>query len=364
MLLLIVVNLSSVKANDNTHIHKNTAIKIDVKKFKLSKNTRYSFKDKIDIAVSNNNIFLLRACKIYITTKEAKVISDIDFCDLDNSFNYRGNILLHKNKLFVSPGTKMLHAIDISNLNILWSKTLASYLRSNMTADSDGNLFFSTTDNKLYAIEQNNGKILWNQYVAKNTLHNLPLSRPIAYKDKVFFNYSPGYITALSKSGDMLWNKQFTVMSSVVGLPFFITQDMLFTFNNNSITELDVEIGEEHWSYKEQPVFAIMVQKNTVFLVQKNKLVALNAENKNVLWENVNLNNAVRDITTLNNYLIIFDSTNSIKVFDVETGELLAKRKKMPASRSTLFIKDDKIYFYSERYNSIYTVTITRHSAL
>lgn len=360
---LIVFCLSFFLSNElfaaTQTIKDSISYKLEIKKFRINKSTKYGFQDKVSMAISENNIFLSRACNFYVLTKTGGIIQNYDFCTMGKNFNYVPNIAIGGNSVFISPGTKDLYSINKKLFKLEWSRQLSTYLRSKILADGD-KLFFSSTDNKLYALSQMNGRIIWSHYTSKNTLDNLPPSQPLISDNIVVFNYSPGYITGVGRSGDILWNQNINFFNLFIGMPSFIIEKSLFTLDKGQLIEVSLNDGMKKWNLKNQQQIKALTYSNNkiIFVTQDKMLTAIDSKTKKELWS-VSFRNKVRDIIALKNFIIILNNYGYVSLFDSNNGRLLDIKQLFLSKNKSPFIKhNNKIYTYAIGNNSVYEIMV------
>jgi outer membrane protein assembly factor BamB len=266
--------------------------------------------------------------------------------------------------------------VSAKNGKIIWQyafKTSQSLEVPNSTPSVDGKFIYALgVEGVLYCIKAKNGKLRWKkdligEYDTEVISYGYSGS-PVIDGELIILNVNTAGIALHKKTGDLVWaspihtgynkfgyhstpvvymldGKKYALLTSVAGL-----------------YSVDVMTGEQQWFYElfhhnNVNTAYLVVYDNMVFVsaawsVNKGVLLEITENEPGVIWQNVNMRNAISTCVYLDGYLYGYDGhietaeLQPLRCIDTKTGEVLweknMKKASLIASDGKLIILDDE----------------------
>jgi len=205
-----------------------------------------------------------------------------------------GGIAFDDNKLYVTSGFGVLHAMDAANGREVWQRDLGLPIINAPTV-KDGRIFVSTHDNHFYAIAQSDGRILWDHQGITEPASLLASTSAAVAGEFVMAPFTSGELFALRvQNGQMAWNDvlsrtghvtQLSEIDSISGRPV-IDRDMAFATSQSGVTVgFNLSTGDRAWTKEFGGIQTPWVAGDYVYLIDNSqRLVCLTRKEGKVRW--------------------------------------------------------------------------------
>lgn len=244
---------------------------ITKKERKISGNSVYSF----ILTIDSNRIFLASKQLVVLNVTSGEILLNLNEINKKN-YNSRGGFTIGNSKTFINiitpKNTGNLVCFDINTGKELWRFDPSISTLGNIVYDN-GRIFF--TGDKLYSADANNGKIIWE---LKN--------------DNGFFNTSLAYDRIYVSN---LENGKVFAIDKITG---------------NIIWESEKEIG---WG----DTFTIIADKKVFAINYFGKMIVLDADNGNILW-NYDFNAEVHSPPAVANGILFVGAGTRLYAFSTD----------------------------------------------
>lgn len=323
------------------HFKSNASLKLK-KKIRL-KNLAFDKIDHVTIPVFNEK-------NLFYADNEYNIYSlDIE----KNKINWRqkleqekkeelpfiGGFSLSENNLFITTGLGFVHAINIKNGNIIWSKNfLAQFSRPPLSIGKF--IYVVSDDNQTFALDRK-GNLVWSHAGNLEEVSIIGGSKPIIHDGILIVSYSSGEIYALnSADGSLIWfdnitSGNFFNKSAVndIQSPLTIVEDRIYvpSFSDKFIV-YELFNGNEIWNLRLSSLNPIVVSGRSIYLVDTTgRLLCLDKENGKLLWAvQLKISDDGDEVTwygplLTSNKIILTNSIGSVISISPFTGKLMSR---------------------------------------
>ena len=152
--------------------------------------------------------------------------------------------VLNGEKIFVTSGFGVVHAMDAAMGKDIWSRTLGLPI-INAPVVKDGRIFVSTHDNHFYAIAEADGRVLWEHQAITEPASLLASTSAAVSGEFVLAPFTSGELYAFRvQNGQAAWSDvlsrtghvtQLSEIDAIAGRPV-IDRDMVFATSQSGIT--------------------------------------------------------------------------------------------------------------------------------
>ncbi|RYE15005.1 MAG: hypothetical protein EOP34_04795 [Rickettsiales bacterium] len=205
-----------------------------------------------------------------------------------------GGMLYDNNVIYLTAGHRDIIAIDAMGGREIWRKSLNNIVRSTPVIN-DNMLLISTIDNSLYVLNKDDGKISWKYEGLGGELSVFGAVSPFIYDGIIILPTSSGQILALSINGDVIWDIDLSFDKSIIeGFTFsniditpIVKDDKIFISGNmGALYAIDLYSGQILWKQNLKNIKSFWVADNYLYVIDNNKLYAININNGSVKWFN------------------------------------------------------------------------------
>lgn len=338
------------------------------KDLNLKKQVQYQKKKIQTFVLNNKNIIAITyKSEIILYNQDLKKIKSKVIYDKKTQKNYelKFSIKVYKNILLLADNIGNLHAINLDNLTIIWSKKLIIPFRSNIALYKN-NMYVINSNSKVFSINVENGNINWSfETSSKNLKH--PSSYQIkTFKDDLFFTNDSGEIYSINLFDNKIkWSLVFqgqkykqlppTFYASQIGID---GNDLFISTNYGFLYSINMNKGYVNWSMPLKLLNRFEFINNLLISNTDHGLVVLDKNNGSILFNN-NLN---KILNTKKNDIKIIDFILGTKNINLITNNsLIAKidRDNLNIVKIDKFlnyknyhVQDKNLYILSK--NSIY----------
>lgn len=239
-----------------------------------------------------------------------------------------------------------LYCLDIKDGREIWHFQANTEIISSPVIEN-GIVYFNSADDKVYALKSENGEILWryNRRYIKKIVKRMFTSLA-AYSNKIYCNFSDGYMVAIEKSsGHEIWSKRIGSSSEtwssrseavIARLTPTVNNGLVYVIDENGfIIALDAENGDEKWRFDIIKSSDFAMNKDYMFIAgYDGRIIAIKKASGDIIWrKRVSQGTPVSAIIA-DKYLIIASNYKSESIFSGSIGSLvdifdLDKGKKM-----------------------------------
>jgi len=192
----------------------------------------------------------------------------------------------------INPPAKLLEFKEQAKLQQVWSKGIGNGqgdLWNNLQIATDGNLIFAVSNNgKVYALDKASGKVKW-----YTKLKQKNISGGVGYGfGLVLVGTTNGDVVAIdAQNGNIRW--QAKVMSEILSAPSVNSQIVVVQSQDDNLTAFNINDGSKLWQVDNQNAVLSLrgtsapITTNLLVLagLSSGKLIAVNAENGSIVWE-------------------------------------------------------------------------------
>lgn len=205
-----------------------------------------------------------------------------------------------------------IYALDIITGEIIWRHSVAWQAIPKPPIAWNGMLFFADGE-AVWALDQTNGTTIWKAPVSNKEADVKSVSENVVAVD-----IDQDIAIYDAESGDLLWNKavcrneiQAYVNMKNVFIPCY------------GIIALELSSGKVLWEKKEPSRIGNVAYKDGImyYSPQENYFSAFDLQNKKELWKIHFIGNGFRQLTILDQFLIITNSEQACILY-METGKL------------------------------------------
>lgn len=296
---------SSLQSNDNfQNIAKTFAINKNGE-IEFKKSTKYwsfyrgSFDKKFifspvifnDKSYNLDSTGVLRAFDL----KEEKLIFKKRIFPRQLTKNYQTpKITYFNDMIFAIAGVNKIACVNAQNGKIIWQKNISSIPVSSPLADKD-KIYVITNDNKVYALSQADGSLQW---VQSGVFRPTAIfgSAELVIKDNIILaSYSSGEIYALNKdSGNVIWSNRLNI-SKATDSDFYlndidstpvVVNDIVYTVGNGGLMmAINIFDGNYLWKREIASIADFWVSGNYIFVINNdNRLLAIHKDDGKIKW--------------------------------------------------------------------------------
>lgn len=150
-----------------------------------------------------------------------------------------GGVAFDDNKIFVSSGFGVLHALDAANGREIWRRDFGLPILNAPTV-KDGRVYISTHDNHFYAVAENDGRVLWDRQAITEPASLLSSTSAAVAGEFVIAPFTSGELIAMRvQNGQPAWSDvlsrsghvtQLSEIDAIAGRPV-IDRDMVFAIS-------------------------------------------------------------------------------------------------------------------------------------
>ena len=296
------------------------------------------------------------------------------------------------NKIFIASPEGSIFLVNFLNGNINWEKNINKKIIAGISCDKK-NIYFVTEDGFVWAIDHQ-GEVLWkrlygsiyskpfieaksliiktinNEFVSLNTdngnqnwIYRSP-SPPLTLKSWGKLNYSDGIVYAGIPSGKclaldfnsgaLIWESTFsqpkgstdidrandTTSQPVVNGPF-----LFVVASKGNLAMLDKKIGEVLWTRSLSSFYDLQKNNESIFVVHNSGAIySLSIETGKVHWRNPEyLNRNIRQVTLLNNNIIVGDYDGFLHYINIVSGKTIGREKISSSSIINIKLVENKL---------------------
>jgi outer membrane protein assembly factor BamB len=198
-------------------------------------------------------------------------------------------MVYNKGKLYLSTGFNFVYALDATNGNVLWKRTINSIGRS-APAANDNIVLVNTADNKLYALDANDGAIIWTHSGATEEMSVVGSSSPVLHGDTVFAPYSSGELYALRlQDSSEIWHDNLTsaggLFTDIDASPV-IKNNMIYAISSDGVlVASNIKTGERKWEKAISGNKTPWVTPDFIYLISdKNEIISIKTATGEIKW--------------------------------------------------------------------------------
>ena len=287
---------------------KNKSVSKNIDKLIAYKNKIITINNKSKINILDSNLKSLKSKTIY----KRKIYKN---------YNIDFKIIAFKNRLIVADNLGNIHALNISNLDVIWRKNFGVPFKSNLKIHNKS-LYLINSNSKIYSINVDNGNLNWSfETASRDIKDNRSYQIAIINNDLVFTNDNAEIYCLDLKKNNIKWSLVFQTANFentpllFKSSPISIDKNgYIFVSTNYGYTyAIDIKTGIIKWS---QPIYStnrfaitekylINSWKNRVFMI--NKLNGKIVFNKNLNKLKKNNKISLKDLIIGNKWIYIFD---------------------------------------------------------
>ena len=205
-----------------------------------------------------------------------------------------GGVAYDDNKIFITSGFGVLHAMDAATGRDIWSRNLNLPI-INAPVVKDGRIYISTHDNHFYAIAEADGRVLWEHQAITEPASLLASTSAAVAGEFVVAPFTSGELYAYSvQNGQSPWNDvlsrsghvtQLSEIDAIAGRPV-IDRDMVFATSQSGVTVgINLATGDRAWVKNIGGIQTPWVAGDYVYVVDNNsRLVCLTRKEGKVRW--------------------------------------------------------------------------------
>ncbi len=268
--------------------------------------------------------------------------------------NYGSIFYAGDNLLVVNTGTTRLHGLNVSNGDVVWSKSIKSPVHSRLSKVGQKQFAFITIDNYVYLLNVDDGSIEWSYHGSIASFKRLNLNSPTYYDNKLILPPIENELILIDvKSGDKIWGRGIdtqykeSVIYNSDDSPVVIGDVILVSNSTGKIEAFSLNTGDIKWeryiNFQHKPY----VLNGLVFgVTQHGEFIALNSEGK-VKWLSL-LSSGVEYYTPLfiNGSLWLFTDIGKALEYDIKTGKQLSELVVPKGIYYQPFVLNGRVYLF------------------
>jgi len=305
-----------------------------------------------------------------INIVETNTIETLDYID-ETSYNNTSEFLDYYNR---NNNFNWKESIKLKKIyNIIFGKKskIVSKSPSNIII-SDNYVFYVDNESNFFKIDLNENNIVFEIQLEENLNSNLTLPTSlIKNKDVFYVGFGNGTVIKLNNNGKKLWKKDF---NELIRTPLRIVNDnIILIFNSNKIISLNLDNGDKIWEYVydlNKPSLSsggqILVKHNIIYFVMPNGRIGAidnivgepvdysflnNFLQKNILHYNYDTKLHIHD-----NFLSLFEDNNILYTYDLDNEKFLLFDKKIYFVKSFYFLNNSLVVLENNNFLTSYNL--------
>jgi outer membrane protein assembly factor BamB len=354
------------------------SIKVDGDIFVLMKGSKQFFSSKNNIISSpayDNGVFYIADNKGIVTAvneSDGQILWTQNISDRSQNHYEGGGVVLSKNKVYITNGSRFLTILDRNNGNQILRKEFSDTIKFKPLVFGENVVLIQTVSNQLFAYDITSSALIWQHEGIFEPLISSEYIPPLVHNNQIIVSYSSGQIFALNiQDGSEQWEINLGNPDDV-GLPNFeaagpayfpiIDDDKLYIASHTGkLVKLDMSNGNALWQIKVNDVQSMSLIGNSLFVINNaRQIAAISLVDGRVKWvadlmihQNKKKDRALSFMAPfiLNNegklYLNILTRNGEMYFFDI-----LSEERNLPASPKMFVVSDNVKYFgATEKYN-------------
>ena len=340
--------------------------------FKTSKHNTYR---KNIIKTNNKIVYVDDFSNLHILDEDLKLITRFQIYKkkIFKKYPLKFSITSNDNFIYIADNLGLIIAFDIVSAKLIWRTELGVPLLSNLSFYKK-NLFITNSNGKIFSLNSLNGKVNWSYETGSAATSSHKAYQLAVFNDKLLFsnNFANLYCIDLKKQ-NLSWSLSLERESNYSDVSFLELSNLVMEKNNlylssnfGLVLKIDTDTGEVIWSNVSTSNFLPMLNKNSLFLVDKNGIFNIfNKASGKVLFQKnlfeilksnkIKLKNIeVTNVFFASNIIYVFTNTGfifKINAFDLKSITYFKNSKIL---KSNLVISDGFVYFISK--NKIYKI--------
>jgi outer membrane protein assembly factor BamB len=198
---------------------------------------------------------------------------------------YASPVLTSDKQLIVGGYDYVIHSLNASNGTEKWAFSNAKNRFIGTPMVTDSTIYASNSDNSLYALGLQ-GNLLWS-FKTEGELWAQPVIDPDG--SKLYISSLDHYLYAIDTNGQLLWKTKESLGGAIVGSPVISSNKVLYVGSfGNQIVAINAENGEIIWKIPTDDWVwsGPALKDNVIYFGDLNtSFYALNAENGSTLWK-------------------------------------------------------------------------------
>ncbi|QJC37582.1 PQQ-binding-like beta-propeller repeat protein [Enterobacteriaceae endosymbiont of Donacia bicoloricornis] len=277
--------------------------------------------------------------------------------------------IISNNYLYVGNKQGKIFAINIKTKSIVWTQNVFSEILSNFVIRKNI-LVVNSIGNILQGLNKNNGKILWTVNLGDfNTFAIRGLSTPVLFFDNIITGSDNGLISSrIVSNGSLVWEQNllrfsdtnnFIDINDIDVQPVIYNEVVYATSYNGTFTALNLSTGDVIWEKIYFTHKNFIVDKNNIYLIDsKNRILALNALNGNLIWKQDQFkNNKIDNLFIYKKKIFFTNNKGFLYWIDPKKGFLLGNKRIDKYKINFILLIKNKLIIQT-LYNKIYLFKI------
>ena len=273
-------------------------------------------------------------------------------------------------KIFVTTAYGLLHAIDPSSGQEIWSQRL---LGSGSTRPTyyDGLVYLVSNDQSAWSVDAEIGRVNWTLDNFSDVNNLISNSAPALSEKFAIFGYGSGEIQAVFRnSGLAIWStsisggrsgRAVSIVDDIVTSPVIDGSTVFVANASGRITALNLDKGERIWGKPFGTLGNIWPAGDSLFLVNDlSQLVRMDKYSGDIIWSvqlpsflKINPKRSKEVVAhfgpiVAGGKVVIASSDKKIRVFDPIDGSLVDDVRVPSGATSNPIIADNILYFVSQ----------------